>query len=454
MRASARRLFTGAEAARPAVVPRLPGTAHVSTLANGLTVCRLENRRAPVVTSALFYRAGTRDEAAGQGGIAHFLEHLMFKGSARYGPGEIDRRTQALGGSNNAFTGHDMTAYYFDFAPDRWAEALAIEADRMAGLTLDPKEVASERQVVLEEISMYEGDPWDALEMAVHRALFSRHPYGRPVLGTRDDLRNVGPDEVRAFHAQWYAPANAVLVVAGDVGEPALDLVEKAFGGLPGGPPPARPVAEAPAPLPGLVRIERRHGDVARLLLALPGPAGTAADHPAARMLACLLGGGRASRLHRALVDEGQLCSWVSFELSENLDPGFIGVAAELVAGAEPRQVEEVLMAELARVRREPPAAEELERGRRILVADWVFGHERVHQQALAAGAALTLFDLEHPEQQLARLLALPAEAVSEAAARYLDPEQGAVLGWSLPGESGSEGAEATDSGDGEDGDA
>ncbi len=432
-----RRRLEAAAATSPLAVPRLPGTAHVSTLGNGLTVCRLDNRAAPVVTSALFYRAGTRDEAPGQAGIAHFLEHLMFKGSARYGPGEIDRRTQALGGSNNAFTGHDLTGYYFDFAPDRWREALAIEADRMAGLTLDPLEVASERQVVLEEISMYEGDPWDALELAVHRALFAPHPYGRPVLGTRGDLKAVGPAELAAFHARWYAPANAVLVVAGEVGEAALDQVEEAFGGLPGGPPPRRPEVEPPAPLSGLTRIERRHGDVARLLLAMPGPAGAALDHPAARLLVCLAGGGRASRLHRALVDEGQLCSWVSVELSESLQPGFIAVAAELVAGAEPGEVERVLLAELARLRREPPSGEELERCRRTLAADWVFGHERVHQQALAAGTALTLFDLEHPERQLARLLALPAESLPEVAGRYFDPARSAVLGWSLPSAAG-----------------
>ena len=116
----------------PPSLRSLPGNIHLERLDNGLTVCLLTNRQAPVVTSALFYRAGTRDEPAGHGGVAHFLEHMMFKGSAHYGPGEIDRRTQALGGSNNAFTSHDLTAYYFNFAADRWAEALAIEVDRAA----------------------------------------------------------------------------------------------------------------------------------------------------------------------------------------------------------------------------------------------------------------------------------------------------------------------------------
>ncbi|HEY4563506.1 MAG TPA: pitrilysin family protein, partial [Thermoanaerobaculia bacterium] len=156
----------------PPGLKSLPGRLELERLGNGLTVCLLENPQAPVVTSALFYRAGTRDEAPGHGGTAHFLEHMMFKGAARFGPGEIDRLTQALGGVNNAFTSHDSTAYYFNFAADRWTEALAIEADRMSSLALDPEQVASERQVILEEIAMYDSEPWDALEMAVHERLF------------------------------------------------------------------------------------------------------------------------------------------------------------------------------------------------------------------------------------------------------------------------------------------
>jgi zinc protease len=154
----------------------IPGRRQLARLGNGLTVCVLENRQAPVVTTAISYRAGTRDEPPGHGGVAHFLEHMMFKGAARFGPGEIDRRTQALGGSNNAFTSHDATTYYFSFAADRWTEALAIEADRMGGLSLDPKQVASERRVIREEIAMYDSEPWDALEVAVQARLFRGHP--------------------------------------------------------------------------------------------------------------------------------------------------------------------------------------------------------------------------------------------------------------------------------------
>jgi len=428
-----------AETSTPALqVPRLPGSVRIDRLDNGLTVCRVENRRAPVVTSALFYRAGARDEGPCQGGTAHFLEHMMFKGSTHYGAGEIDRRTQALGGSNNAFTSHDITAYYFDFAPDRWTEALAIEADRMAGLTLDPDEVESERRVILEEIAMYEGEPWDALELAVHRELFGEHAYGRPVLGTREELAGTGQGELAAFHRRFYQPGNGVLVVAGDVGEEALAEVEATFGALPGAAPlPTRTVSTPPPSGRGLRRLERRHGEVPRLLLALPAPAAPHPDHPALRLLLVVLGSGRASRLTRRLVEEGQLCSWISADLGETSEPGSASIATELVGGVEPERVEAEIFAELAELARHPPSEKELARARQIVLADWVFGHERVHHQALTVGGAVTLFDLEHPERQLSRLLAVEAERLPEIARRYLDPEKDAVLGWSLPNGSG-----------------
>lgn len=416
-------------------IPQLPGQIQVHRLDNGLTVCQVHNPEAPVVTSALFYRAGTREESAGQGGIAHFLEHMMFKGSQRYPAGDIDLRTQALGGSNNAFTSHDMTVYYFDFAPDRWTEGLAIEADRMAGLTLDPNEVESERRVILEEIAMYEGEPWDALELAVNRELYGDHPYGRPVLGPREDLAAIGAHELAAFHQHYYRPGNGILVVAGKMGDEALTAVESTLGSFPDSAPPnpARPPG-TPGPRGlGPRRIERRHGEMSRLLIAFPAPEATHPLQPALRMLAVVLCSGRASRLTRRLVEEGQLCSWVSADLSEALESGSFTIATELVPGVEPERVEAEIFAELTELARHPPSERELNRARQILLADWVFGNEKVHQQALTLGAALTLFDLDHPVRQLERMLALRGEELPLAAERYLDPQGDVVIGWSLP---------------------
>ncbi|MFN7960939.1 MAG: pitrilysin family protein [Thermoanaerobaculia bacterium] len=417
----------------PLAVPALPGKIRHRVLRNGMTVCVVEQRTAPVVTSALFYRVGARDETPELSGAAHFLEHMMFKGSERFIAGEIDRRTQALGGVNNAFTSHDLTGYYFDFAADRWTHALEIEADRMRGLTLDPAQVTSERQVILEELSMCESEPWDALEMEVTAALYRPHPYGSPVLGTRESLAGIGAAELAAFHRAWYGPENAVLIVAGDVGEEAFAAAEVYFADLPGGRGIVRmPPASRPEPRE-MVRVSRRAGEVARVLLALPAPPATHPDHTALRLTLGALDGGKASPLHRAMVEEGQLASWVSCDLGESLDPGHIQIAAELVPGVEPAAAEAALLGELARIRSEGFSAEEIERARQILLADWTFLHERVHQQAITLGAALTLFDLRHPERTLGALARLDADSLNRAARRYLDPERGGVLGWSLP---------------------
>jgi len=415
--------------ARP---PALAGEIEVTRLANGLTICLARNRQAPLVSTALFYRAGCRDEAPGLGGLAHFLEHMMFKGSPGYGPGEIDRLTQTLGGSNNAFTGHDLTAYYFTFAADRWPLALAIEADRMRALTLDPEEIASERQVIVEEIAMYRDDPWDALEIDTFAALWGEHPYGRPVLGTAAELEAAGHDELAAFHARCYRPERAVLVLAGDLDATALERARDAFGSIPAGDG-ERATLEKPAGPAGEVRLERRHGEVSRLLLALPAPPPDEPGHADLRLLAAALALGRSSRLQRELVEEEELCLSLAVGLTEGSLASTFTLAAELLPGVDPGEVERRMRAALAALGERPLAEPELDRVRRVFQADWVYGQERIHQQALATGAALAQFDLHQPERLLARALEAEPAALAASARRWLVPERGSVVGLSLP---------------------
>lgn len=422
-------------------LPRLPGELRIERLDNGLTVALQANRQAPVVSSAIWYRAGTRDEPVGHGGTAHFLEHMMFKGSQSYGPGEIDRRTQALGGANNAFTGHDTTVYYFQFAADRWTAALGFEVDRMTGLRLEPAEVESERRVILEEIGMYEDDPWDSLGQRVEAALYLPHPYGRPVLGTREELLATGPNELRAFHGRFYTPGNAVLVIAGDFGEPerALDAVAETFGAVPATPEPPRPDAAPATPAPGVTRVVRHKGEAGRMLLAAPAPAAGDPDLPALRLAVAVLGVGRGSRLYRDLVDEKQLCAWSAVGLAESIDPGSFSVSAEILDDTDPRVVERETLRQLAELSSRPPSREELGRAREVLYADWIFGHEKISQQGLTVGSDLTYFRRGWAEEQVRALAVVEPEDVLRVAERYLAPGvwleggSGAVLGWALP---------------------
>lgn len=407
--------------------------ADIRRLENGMVVGVLPWRRAPVVASSLAYRVGAREEPAGQGGTAHFLEHMMFKGSERFPVGEIDRQTRALGGSNNAFTSHDLTLYYFTFAADRWQTALDIELDRMTALRLDPAEVESERQVILEELSMYRGEPWDALDEAVQKAFFVDHPYGRPVIGSRAEIEAIDARLLDTFHQRYYRPGGAVLTVVGDVDpEAAHAAVARRFADLPAG----NPERATPRPDDGLgarQRLERRHGELARLMIALPAPAGDHPDHPLVRLLLAVLGSGRSCRLHRALVDEGQLCMWVSCDVQDTLDPSMATIATELVPGVEPERVEAEILRQLDRLLEQPPSVEEIARAQRMIFADWVFGHERVNHQSFLLSNALALFDLDFPTRYLERLLGATPEDLLRVAGELLDDERRSLIGWSLP---------------------
>ena len=193
---------------RAAEPPVLKAGAKVSEsfLRNGMRVLVAERRDDPVVATVLYYRVGARNETEAEAGVSHFLEHMMFKGSARFGKGEIDHITTALGGQNNAFTGYDHTAYWFEFASDRWQQALDLELDRMTSLVIDPDEFEAERAVVLEELAMGEDDPWRVLGRHMEADLFGRHPYGRPIIGYPDTLAGMSPARMEDYHRRFYHP--------------------------------------------------------------------------------------------------------------------------------------------------------------------------------------------------------------------------------------------------------
>ena len=228
---------------------------HEHTLRNGLRILLAERHSDPVVKVIVFYGVGSRSETDQEAGMSHFLEHMMFKGSRKYAKGEVDTLTTMLGGQNNAFTGNDHTAYWMRFASDRWETALEIEADRMQGLTLDPAEFNSERDVVLEELAMGEDEAWGVLAKRVESTLFGRHPYGRPIIGYRESLLAMEPADMHAFHARYYHPGNATLVIGGDFDpKQALRLIRKHFGKIEPGPKDAAQDAACRCPIPAAPR--------------------------------------------------------------------------------------------------------------------------------------------------------------------------------------------------------
>src|SRR3954468_3849712 len=230
-------------------------------LDNGLEVVVVPDRRVPVVTHMVWYRNGSADDPGGQSGIAHFLEHLMFKGTSRHPAGEFSQVVSALGGQENAFTSYDYTAYFQRVAREHLRTMMEFEADRMTGLVLDEAVVAPERDVVLEERRMrVETDPAAQLSEAMAAALFVRHPYGTPIIGWMHEIESLDREHALAYYRRFYTPENAILVVAGDItGDEVRRLAEATYGKIaprgerpirrrppPRGPPP--PVRRAPGP--------------------------------------------------------------------------------------------------------------------------------------------------------------------------------------------------------------
>jgi zinc protease len=412
-------------------------------LANGLRVLIAERHADPVVASLLLYRCGARNEREQEAGVSHFLEHMMFKGSARFGKGAVDRLTAELGGQNNAFTSYDHTGYWFEFAADRWEHALDVEADRMRTLVLDPAEFGAEREVVLEELAMGEDDPWRQLARRVEQILFPRHPYGRPIIGFPDTLRALTPEAMREYYGRFYHPGNATLVVCGAVEpERALEAVRGRFAPIPAGRAQAeidcfRGAIEEPS---GEARLTMRWDDQARrLCLAWPAArVGTEQDF-ALDLLLAILTSGRTSRLQRRLVLDRRLATSVSGSNDSRMDAGCFWLYAECARGVEPEKLERAVDRELEAIASDGPTSAELVRAKALLLASEAYDAETVSDVAEEIGTYAVDADWRLAFDGGERHASVSARAVREAAAAIL-PRRRRVVGWCMPKDEGAPG--------------
>ena len=407
---------------------------HEHRLRNGLQVLIAERHDDPVVASMVFYGVGARNEREEEAGVSHFLEHMMFKGSRRFGKGEVDRITTVLGGSNNAFTAPDHTAYWFELASDRWEIALDIEADRMNGLALDLREFESEKKVVLEELSMGRDDPWRRLAHAVSEALFSRHAYRRPVIGYEDVLQGMSIETMRNYYERHYHPGNAVVVICGDVNpRRALKAVRERFGPIPAGPQDERS-DYAPIEEPvGEQRVTTHWDDSSRrLVMAWPTVVvGTDEDY-ALDVVTTILTSGRLSRLQARLVHDQKLAVSISTSNDTRVAAGVFWLYAECADGVDPHKLEAAIDDELVRLASERLPQSELKRAKRILRASDAHESETVSNIAEELGEYAVDAYWRLAIEGAARNEAVTAVAVKEVTARFLIPGR-RVIGWSLP---------------------
>ncbi len=412
-----------------AMGPALPAQADVTEkiLANGMKVVVKVDRRAPVVVSQVWYRAGSMDERNGTTGVAHVLEHMMFKGTNDVPAGEFSKRIAAAGGRENAFTSRDHTAYFQTLQKDRLELALKLEADRMANLVLSPQEFAKEIEVVKEERRLRTEDNAQArLYEALMANAFMTHPYRRPVIGWMDDLRHMTVADAREWYERWYAPNNATLVVAGDVDpEQTFAWAQRYFGPIASRPMPARkPQAEpeqagerrvtvkAPAKLPVVA-------------LAWQAPRLTDPHQEwepyALEILAGVLDGHASARLNQSLVRDKRLAT----EVGAGYDPVSRGPAlfmmdATPAEGQSVAAVEAALKEEIARVAREGVSGKELSRVKAQVLAAQVYQQDSLFYQAMQIGEWTTAgLDYRDRQTRFERLKAVTPEQVKAVAGKF-----------------------------------
>jgi zinc protease len=372
-------------AAQPAPSPEA-GNMLAATLDNGLRVLLLQDRRSPIVSFQVWYRVGSRNEARGATGIAHFLEHMMFKGTPKYGPQQFARLVEQHGGSDNAFTSHDVTSYFVNIAAERLDLVIDLESDRMVNLLLDPKAIESEREVVIEERrTRTEDDPSGFLSEEMGALAFKAHPYEAPVIGWMEDLKRITSDEIRAFYKRYYVPNNALVVAVGDFKPPeVLEKIKAAFGRIPRGTdPPAVTAEEPPQNGERRVVVQRREARLPQIYMAYHVPNHRSKDAYALEMLSMVLSGGRASRIYRNLIQDRQLALDAGGDYSFlYFDPYLFWLWATPMPGQTTETLEKELLAEIDKLKNQSVTAEELERARNQIEAAFVFQEDSIHRRA------------------------------------------------------------------------
>lgn len=401
-----------------------------STLDNGLRVLLLEDHRSPIVSFQVWYRVGSRDERRGATGIAHFLEHLMFKGTPTHGPRQFARLVEANGGQDNAFTSQDVTSYYVDIAADKIDLVIDLEADRMQNLRLDPKEIASEREVVIEERrTRTEDDPGGFLGEEVSSIAFKAHPYGFPIIGWMEDIKRITPAEIRAFYKTYYVPNNAIVVAVGDFNAPAvMEKIRKTFGRIPRGPAPPPVLAVEPPPNGERRVIVKKEAELPIVYMAWHVPNHRSSDAPALEVLSTILSGGRASRLYRDLVYQRQLALEAGGDYSYfTLDPSLFWFWATPMPGQKPETLEAELIKHMERLETEPVTDEELARAKNQIESSFVFREDSVHRRATLLARFELIGGYLQKDSYMTKIRAVTAADLTRVASAWFAPDRKSV---------------------------
>ncbi len=400
-------------------------------LPNGLTVLLHEDHSAPLVAYHTWFRVGSKDEDPGYTGIAHLFEHMMFKGAKRYGPGTFDRILQANGAINNAFTSYDYTGYYEIFPSSKLELVMDIESDRMVNLQITEDSLKSEREVVKEERRFrYEDNPTGTLHHLLFNTAFKVHPYRWPVIGSMEDLNRVTVEKANEFYRMYYAPNNAVLVIAGDI-KPAevKKLVHKYYGPLRSQEVKRKELPQEPPQK--AIRSYQTTKNIQSLQFAVGYhvPKSGSEEAYALDLLANILGGGNSSRLHQRLVYREQIATSVRAGNLTMQDSGLFQIYVTLKPGADYSQAQKAVYGEMWRAANIKIKDAELEKAKNQVMKGYVDALKTVHGKAQALAINEIYYgDYERLFKDLEQYEKVTADQIMQAAKKYLNPYQSTLV--------------------------
>jgi zinc protease len=399
-------------------------------LSNGLKVILLENHKAPVVTFQVWYRVGSRNEQWGKTGLSHMLEHMMFKGTKKYGPEEFSRIVQENGGDENAFTSTDYTAYFENLSADRIQVSLDLESDRMHDLNLQEDNFQTERMVVMEERRLRtEDNPQAYLMEQLEATAFQLQPYHWPTVGWMENIKNLTLADLKSYYHTYYNPANAFLVVVGDFSQKKLLAdIEKTYGSLPPGVKPDQEKAIDP-PQHGERRIFlKRQAQLPFILMGYHVPNLRNGDSYVLEVIATILAGGRSSRFAREFIQKKQLVLDADAENSLlSKDPGLFLISAEPLPGKATAEVEKAIDREIRRLQTEPVGTQELRKAKNLLEASFVSSQDSLFFQAMLLARYEIAQDWRAVDEYPPATDKVTPQDILRVAKQYLIPENRTV---------------------------
>jgi len=399
-------------------------------LDNGLKVLLLEDHKSPAVTFQVWYRVGARNEKDGKSGLAHFLEHMMFKGTPTTGPEEYSRIIAKNGGRTNAFTSSDVTVYFATMSREKIGIEIELEADRMANALLGDKYFEPEKKVIQEERRMRTDDnPVSALSEATSAVSFTVHPYRRPVVGWMQDILALTRQDLVDFYKLYYAPNNAYIVMVGDFSSPEmLSKIKAAFGKIPRGPEPPKVNTEEIEQRGERRLVLKKEAELPFVLNFYHAPNLKSADSFALDLLTVVLAGGKSSRLYHDLVYQKRLVRGIDADYSGiSIDPAGLSIYAQLLPGIEPATVEREIERGLEKVKSDLITERELQKAKNQVEAAFVFAQDSIFGQAMKIGYYEAVGGWRQMDGYLDGIRKVTREDIRRVARQYLVPDRRTV---------------------------